>query len=325
MQIANPMYDTVFKFLMEDSKSAILLLSAIIGEEIESLDFLPQENIVFLEHRSLTVYRLDFSAKIKTGAASYKQVLIEIQKAKFATDIMRFRRYLGEQYGKKENKYHVTIKRKDEEKTVEKALPIVTVYFLGYSLENTKIPVIKVNRRYYDVTTDKEITVKEEFIESLTHDSYVIQIPHLRKNHQTGVEQLLAVFDQKHTTPDVHFLDVDEKDYPEECRPLIRRLQKAASEPEVRRRMDIEDDILEELQDMERAIEKKDKALEANKKTLNEKDKALDEKDKVLGEKDKALGEKDKALETNKKALDKKDKALDEKDKIIEELRKQLS
>ncbi|MCP4699170.1 MAG: hypothetical protein GY862_20305, partial [Gammaproteobacteria bacterium] len=55
MQIANPMYDTVFKFLMEDSKSAILLLSAIIGEEIESLDFLPQENIVFLEYRSLTV------------------------------------------------------------------------------------------------------------------------------------------------------------------------------------------------------------------------------------------------------------------------------
>ncbi|MCP4702265.1 MAG: hypothetical protein GY862_36210, partial [Gammaproteobacteria bacterium] len=84
MYIANPIYDTVFKFLMEDAKSAILLLSAIIDEEIESLDFLPQESAILLEQRSLTVYRLDFSAQIKTGAA-YKQVLIEIQKAKFAS------------------------------------------------------------------------------------------------------------------------------------------------------------------------------------------------------------------------------------------------
>ncbi|MBN2441117.1 MAG: hypothetical protein JXJ04_07215 [Spirochaetales bacterium] len=105
MQIANPIYDTVFKFLMEDKTSAILLLSTIIGEEIESLDFLPRENTALLEQHSLTVYRLDFSARIKT-ADGYKQLLIEIQKAKFATDIMRFRRYLGEQYstgGKKKN------------------------------------------------------------------------------------------------------------------------------------------------------------------------------------------------------------------------------
>ncbi len=285
MQIANPMYDTVFKFLMEDSDSAILLLSAIIGEEIESLEFLPRENTVYLEQRSWTVYCLDFSAKIKTGAGC-KQVLIEIQKAKFSTDIMRFRRYYGEQHGKKENRCQAG----DAEKAEEKALPIVTVYFLGCSLENTKIPVIKVNRHCYDVTTNEEMTVKEEFTESLTHDSYVIQIPHLREKHQTELEQLLAVFDQKHTASDVHLLNVDGDDYPEICRPLIHRLQRAALEPDVRKSMDVEDDILEVLQDLERAIEKKDKAL----------------------------NEKDKALATNKKVLD-------EKDKIIEELRKQLS
>ena len=146
--------------------------------------------------------------------------------------------------------------------------------------------------------------IKEEFIESLTHDSYVIQIPQLREKHQTAVERLLAIFDQKHITSDVHILNIDENDYPKKYRPLIRRLQRAVSEPDLRKRMDIEDDILEELQDLERVIEKKDKALEANKKALNEKDKAL---------------------ESNKKALNEKDKALNEKDKIIEELRTQLS
>ena len=35
MLIANPIYDVVFKFLMEDAKIAKLLLSSIIGENIE--------------------------------------------------------------------------------------------------------------------------------------------------------------------------------------------------------------------------------------------------------------------------------------------------
>ena len=104
--IANPIYDVVFKYLMEDTEIAKLILSTIIDEEIESLEFSPQENIITLENRSLTVYRLDFSAKIRLPDQSYKQVLIEIQKAKYSTDIMRFRRYLGEQYKKNTSIYY---------------------------------------------------------------------------------------------------------------------------------------------------------------------------------------------------------------------------
>ncbi|GAB4344839.1 MAG: hypothetical protein OHK0038_25060 [Flammeovirgaceae bacterium] len=44
MQIANPLCDVVFKYLMEDSKVAKLLLSAILGKEIVELDFRPQEH-----------------------------------------------------------------------------------------------------------------------------------------------------------------------------------------------------------------------------------------------------------------------------------------
>ncbi|AEE51875.1 hypothetical protein [Haliscomenobacter hydrossis] len=43
MLVANPIYDVVFKFLLEDAKIAKLLLSSIIGEAIEELAFLPQE------------------------------------------------------------------------------------------------------------------------------------------------------------------------------------------------------------------------------------------------------------------------------------------
>lgn len=280
MQIANPIYDVVFKYLMDDSKIAKLFISTIIGEKILSLDFLPKEKVVEIEHRSLTVYRLDFSAKIQTPDG-YKNVLIEILKAKFATDIMRFRRYLGEQYQKKANVYETTVMGKE----VKKAMPIISIYFLGHKLEHITVPIIKVQRQYYDVTTGQEIKQREEFIESLTHDSFIIQIPHLRQKYQTEVEQLLSVFDQKNATSDHHILNVNEQDFPEKYRPLIRRLQRAIVEPQVRETMEIEDEILEDLQDLEREIAKKDK-------TIEEKDKALKEKDQLIEELKKKLNNK---------------------------------
>jgi len=286
MHIANPIYDVVFKYLMDDSKIARLLISTIIGEEIISLDLLPQEKIVELEHRSLTVYRLDFSAKIQTPEG-YKNVLIEIQKAKFATDIMRFRRYLGEQYQKKENVYETIVMGKE----TKKAMPIISIYFLGHKLEHITVPIIKVQRQYYDVTTGEEIKAREEFIESLTHDSFIIQIPQLRQKYQTEVEQLLSVFDQKNATSDQHILNVKEQDFPEKYRPLIRRLQRAVAEPQVRETMDIEDEILEDLQDLERELARKDKALEAKDKTLEAKDKTIEEKDRLIEDLKKKLAE----------------------------------
>ena len=110
MLIANPIYDVVFKYLMEDAKVAKIMLSSIIGESISKLSFLPQEFTTEIDTQSvkkthktgLTVYRLDFSAQIQTPEGQ-KQVIIELQKAKFPTDIIRFRRYLGEQFNDPRN------------------------------------------------------------------------------------------------------------------------------------------------------------------------------------------------------------------------------
>jgi len=295
MQIANPIYDVVFKYLMEDNDIAKLILSTIIGQEIVALDFLPQERTVVLEQRSLTVYRLDFSATIKMPDERRKQVIIEIQKAKFATDIMRFRRYLGAQYQKNENLYTTVIRGK----TTRVAMPIISIYFLGYELRHTTAPIIKVARAYYDVTTGREIHTREEFIESLTHDSYVIQIPYLHPDRKTDIEQLLSIFDQHRATSNAHILSIDEEEYPEKYRPVIRRLQRAIAEPDVQDTMDAEDDILEELEEMERVIEGQREALDEKDKALHEKDKALDEKDKALHEKERLIEELRKRLADN--------------------------
>jgi hypothetical protein len=88
--------------MMEDNAVAKIVISSIIGEEVLELEPKPQERTreklqIGGDGSSLTVYRLDFSAKIKIPDGQ-KLVHIEMQKASLPTDIPRFRRYLGEPY-----------------------------------------------------------------------------------------------------------------------------------------------------------------------------------------------------------------------------------
>jgi len=286
MQIANPVYDVVFKYLMADNSIAKKIISLIIGEEIESLDLQPTEysNDAEKGNRSLTVYRLDFAATVRLPDGRRKRIIIEIQKAKFSTDIMRFRNYLGRQYSNKNNVY--------EQEGRAKAFPILSIYFLGHRLENIHVPVTRVERKYYDNATGEELSGREEFIESLTHDSFVIQIPELRSKRRNLPEQVLAVFEQPASASTPHFLDISEEDYPTEYREIIRRLIKAASEPQVRKTMDVEDEIIEELGSLERIIAVRDQTIDDQKRELDEKDKALDDQKKLIEELKRQLGKK---------------------------------
>ncbi len=262
MHIANPIYDVVFKFLMEDSRIAKLILSTIIGEEIIELRFLPQEYISDNDSskdnefrgkiplNSLTFYRLDFSAKIQTPDG-FKQVIIELQKAKYPTDIIRFRQYLGGQLRNIENTHLVNIKGKAR----RVGIPIISIYFLGHKLDYTTASAIKISRTYQDMMTGKEITTKEPFIESLTLDSYVIQIPYLSDKRRNDLEILLQVFDQSQAINSLaHILNINDDEFPSKYRPIIRKLQKAVLSNELKKKMTIEDTIFIDLADRERII-----------------------------------------------------------------------
>lgn len=270
VQIANPIYDVVFKYLMKDKKVSKLLLSAITGKEIVDLDFRPTEYELPIGE-SLIVVRMDFSARVKEANGEEHLILIELQKAKTATDFMRFRRYLGEQYANENNVYS----RTENEKYAQKPLPIISIYFLGENLEHCQAPIVHVKRQCLNGTTGKKLTQKEEFIESLTHDSYIIQIRYLVGKRRSELEQLLSIFDQTNKSADAHFLTINEQEVPQPYRPLIRRLQKALADVKVKRTMTAEDEIIEEIKSYQRMIEKRDQALK-------ERDQALEEKDKVI-------------------------------------------
>ena len=151
--IANPIYDVVFKYMMEDNTVAKLLVSSIIGEEVVSLEPKPQEYTTEIhtvdDKTSLTVYRLDFSAKIKTPEG-HKLIIIEMQKASTPSDIRRFRMYLGKQYSDKNNYI-------EHEDGKQEFLQIYTIYFLGDALNICDTPVLSVFPDIRDVATQQII------------------------------------------------------------------------------------------------------------------------------------------------------------------------
>ncbi|MDR0995457.1 MAG: hypothetical protein LBL81_04110 [Tannerella sp.] len=306
MHIANPIYDVAFRYLMADKRAAKVLISAIIGEKIETLDFSAQErpiprNIPGKELAgaiAMTVARYDFSAQIKTADGRLKSVEIELQKAKLPSDILRFRNYIGMQYQEDGNTY-------TDEKGEKQGRDLYFIFILGYDVGAKGCPVIRYDGKATDVTTGESF--RNEFAESLHHRSWIIQINQLKERRRNDLEKLLSIFDQSQKfVGDKHFLDVEEDDtpgMPEGYAYLLRCLRKAGETNQVRKIMTDEDFYLNDLRDSVELIGKQKRAL---------------------AEKDEALAEKSKALAEQEKANERKNIVIEEKDKTIEALRKEL-
>ncbi|MDR0349495.1 MAG: hypothetical protein LBH90_08410 [Tannerella sp.] len=312
MYIANPIYDVVFKFMMEDNRVAKAFLSAIIQEEVLELDFASQERTIRLkdgqqkpepETTQHTVCRFDFTARIALPGGRHKTVLIELQKAKLASDIMRFRRYLGLHYQDANNTYG------DENN--RKARQIYCIFLLGHDIDIPGHPVIQVDARTKDVVTNEEVMASNEFIESLHHRSWIVQIKELKQRRRNDLEKLLSIFDQTNRTQSHHILNVNEDDFPESCRSVIRRLRMATESRKIQMEMEDEDDYYEEVREKERLIAQKEKVIDEQRIALDEQRITLDEQ-RI-------------ALEEQRIALEKQRIALGEKDRELEELKKQIA
>ncbi|MDZ7878399.1 MAG: hypothetical protein U5L45_12045 [Saprospiraceae bacterium] len=289
MIIANPLYDVVFKYLLEDIDIARELLSTILGEDIVYLEVKPQETVTTSIDGSIRILRFDFKATIELPSGEQKKVLIELQKLKQSLDVMRFRRYLGDNYAKEDD---VIL---DNGTQVKLPLPIVTIYILGFLLNHLKKAAVKINREYVDIFTGQVIeNVRDEFVELLTHDSYVIQTRLLPPESKTKLERILQVFNPKFKTKDTHKLDFTGDANDLIVQKMLNRLQRAIADEEMRHQMNVEDEF-------ERILAREAKRVSDEKdEIIAEKDQALFEKDQALSEKDQALSEKDQIIETER-------------------------
>ena len=182
MIIANPIFDTVFKRLIESERMAKYLISTILECEILSLVPNTQERTYIKpEVSDISLFRMDYSATIVTKEEGEQKVLIEVQKALHFGDILRFRGYLGSEY-------------------IHSKLPIITIYILGFNL-NIDSPAFIARPDCFDLRTKEKITVTDDFVNKLTHKAYFIQTQRIAKSYNTRLEKLLAVFEQ------VNFID----------------------------------------------------------------------------------------------------------------------
>jgi hypothetical protein len=340
--IANPIYDTVFKRMMENTRIAKFFLSAILDMQIEELFFLPQE----FTYKKITdqkvseedkkkkkvqdkgrpadppldysIFRLDFIVIIReTGSEGKKgdrrKILIELQKSWDTEDVMRFRKYLGEQYIREE--------AIDEKGTI---LPVITIYILGNNLPGIDCPCIKVGRSYINMLNKTPIEAKSKFIELLTHDSYVIQAGRITDiRYTTNLDKILSIFEQRYFVSENSDI---RKEYPyqpdnEDIEMITDILYEMGADPKQRKEIEDEKEAIRTLISKANAIslplkeiiEEKDKALEKKDKALEEKDKTIEEKDKTIEEKDKTIEEKAKSLEEQAKRIAELERILREK------------
>ena len=274
--IANPIYDSVFKFLMEDERAAKVLLSALLKKEVRELKMCRNE-YTNLQQTRISLFRIDFSAKLVDASGKEELVLIELQKTWLPTETLRFRQYLGAQYLNKDN-----MPESDNPKGF--GLPIISIYILGHKVGDLQHPVVYVRRRYLDYDDQQiEVGVPDPFIESLTHDSIIVQIPYLKSHARNHLERILSVFDQDYRiAADEHLLNINEEGMGVDERLLLNRLVMAAASPEVRRDMQVEDEILSEIEARDTTIMLKDKEIEQKEQVIEQKEQVIEQKSQEI-------------------------------------------
>ena len=281
--VVNPIYDCVFKYLMEDERIAKTLLAALLKKEVVSVEMRRQEHSNTTRN-NISMFRIDFAARVRDEEGKEKLMLIELQKTWVETEMLRFRRYLAAQYNAQEN----MMKAKQGERQF--AIPMVAIYLLGHRVGDLNAPVIYVNHDAFNY--DGKIVEKgmeDPFIGSLVHDSIIVQLPLLKGKVQNHLEKVLSVFDQIHRLPgDKKYINLDESKYEgdEEMMRIIQRLTAATVTADVREEMQVEDEYFS-------AIENRDTELMEQKKLLEKKDNEIAKKDNELAESKQQMAKKD--------------------------------
>lgn len=298
--IANPIYDSVFKYMIANNKVAKILLSALLKKNVVKVVQINNEYAVPYSD-DLSICRIDFGATISEeivlpdGKTELREsmVTIELQKVYLPSEVLRFRQYTGIHYCNPEMVHKV-----NNDIVKEAADPMISVFILGHKLDVIDECVCYISREYRDYNGNK-MDIKDPFAESLSHDSIIVQVPLLpNDNVKNRVEELLQVINQSRKSADGHFISIDESKYKddEEVNELIRTLKGAACDSEIRRTMMLEDEVLRDIKDLNATVR-------LQKEQLAEQNERLAEQKEQLAEQNERLAEQKEQLEFQRKQL----------------------
>ena len=308
IHVANPIYDSVFKYIMEDERIAKTMLSALLKKEVVHVTVRPHE-YSNTTRDTLSMFRIDFAATVREREGNEikdRIVLIELQKTWLNTETLRFRQYLGAQYSNKNNI------REAEDKGF--AYPMVAVYLLGHRVGNIKEPIVYVNHDVFDYNGNVvEDGNMEPFVESLTHNSIIVQIPLLHGNVNNRLEKVLSVFDQTLVDGDTQqVLKIDEDKFADDNDMLyvLHKLTAAAANSEMRQDMNVEDEYYKAIEDRDTAIMQRDKMLKERDCKMAQMDERLSQQNEQLSQQSEQLSKQSEQLSQQSEQLRNMAKAL---------------
>lgn len=293
--IANPIYDAAFKFLMEDDRCVKILLSALLKKEVVDVKVRPHEYTEKSEKR-ISIYRVDFGATIREADGSEHLVIVELQKTWRPTELLRFRKYLGLQYEDKRNVNDDT----------GVPIPIVSIYILGHTVGDLTEPVVYVKRQYLDYDSQEIMDgVPCTFVESLTHDSIIVQIPYLKNTVRNHLERILDVFNQKYVSDESdRFVYIEGRDFSDaDAKQIISRLAFAAADPDIRYAMNVEEEILGELEGLDTKVHIVAEKLANTKEQLAKSEEQLAQRNEQLAQRDEQLAKSEEQLAKSEEQL----------------------
>ncbi len=285
--VANPIYDCVFKFLMEDERIAKTVLSALLKKEVVSVEMRRHEHPNVTRDK-ISMFRIDFAARVKEDDGTVRLILIELQKTWVDTETLRFRRYLAAQYNAEENMVK-------EGELSGYAVPMIAVYLLGHRVGDIDKAVVYVTHNAYDY--DGKVVeggMKDPFINSLIHDSIIVQIPLLHGKINNRLDKVLSVFDQsQRDSKNQQIVCLDEKEYANDSDMMyiLHRLGLAAMNADVRQEMNDEDEFYSVLEARDTQVMKLNEQLNKKKAQLSEQKAQLSEQKAQLSEQKAQLSE----------------------------------
>ncbi len=278
--VANPIYDSVFKFLMEDERIAKTVLSAMLKKEVVSVEMRRHEH-PNVTRDNISMFRIDFAANIKEDDGTVHLILIELQKTWLDTETLRFRRYLALQYNAEEN-----MQKNGDHKGY--ALPMVAVYLLGHRVGNIKNAVVYVGHKAVDYDGNVvEHGDSDPFINSLTHDSIIVQIPLLHGKINNKLDKVLSVFDQtRRDAKNQQIVRIEAHNYEDdsEMMYLLHRLSLATMSAEVRQEMNDEDEYYSVIEARDTQVMKLNEMVSRQYAQINEQTAQINEQTAQINE-----------------------------------------
>jgi len=301
--IPNPIYDVVFRYLMEDPESATIVLSTLINEKITSLQLEPQTHAQKKTYKAkiedpttqddIRLFHLDFTATVELPDGTEELIMIELQKASEPDDIFRFKRYISKNFQRKQEKEIIHPVSHTVEK-INKPIRLIPVFILNFRIENEiNDLLIRTNRIKEGVFKNRPLKKTNEFIDNLTYDILVVQLPNLSNISESEYQDdeykkklfaLLKIFDQKSKVKNnEHRLRLIRRFFPGYLERVIQRLQSAdINNPDLEEQLYAEDEYLKVLIDRDNQISFFKEKAEANYKVIKAKNEALSKKDKII-------------------------------------------